>query len=366
MKILIAPNAFKGTMKAGEAAEIIRTAILDKHPDYDIKACPIADGGDGTCLLLTQAMGLEKRELLALDPLGRPVKGFYGWDIGSEKAFVDVSTVSGVGLLKAEERDPFITCTYGTGELIKAAYQEGAREIELGLGGSATIDMGVGILNALGFKFLNQWGREVAMFSPYFLDKIKFIQRPIEKLNLKFSLLCDVQNQFLGPAGAVPVFGPQKGLEAERVEEMEGITARFFEMLQEKSPFELEDRPGFGAAGGIALGLSAFFPTNLISGPEYFFAKVGMEEKVKWADLVITGEGRYDEQSAEGKGSFILLQIAKKHAKPIHLITSGEIPGPGFDETIFLPPLPEKGDSESAKKFLLQSVTDFFKENPPE
>ncbi|WP_143961727.1 glycerate kinase [Litoribacter populi] len=360
MKILIAPNAFKGTMKAHEAAEIIRTAIKENHPEHEIKICPIADGGDGTCLLMTQAMGLEKKEMLVLDPLGRPIKGFYGWDGPNQKAFVDVSTVSGVGLLKAEERDPFTSCTYGTGELIRTAYQNGAKEIELGLGGSATIDMGVGILKALGFNFLNQWGREVAMFSPYFLDKIKLIQRPLEKFELKFTLLCDVDNPFQGTEGAVPVFGPQKGLEAEGLEELQNITNRFFELLQDKSPFDLEDKPGYGAAGGIAVGLSAFFLTDLVSGPKYFFSKVNMEDKVKWADLVITGEGRYDLQSAAGKGSYKLMQLGKSHSKPIYLITSGDVPGPGFEETIFLPPLPEKGDSDSAKKFLFEAVKNFF------
>jgi glycerate 2-kinase len=360
MKILIAPNAFKGTMKADEAAGIIQEAIKEVIPETQFKLCPIADGGDGTFLLLAKALKLPVYEQVALDPLGRPVIGCYSVDSKSSKAFLDVSTVSGVKWLAEEERDPFTTCTYGTGELIRAAVERGANHIKLGLGGSATIDMGLGILRALEYVFLDAMGREVSMFSPGFLGKIKHIQRPVVKRELKFTLICDVNNPFFGPEGAVPVFGPQKGLLTQDQGKLEEATEDFYRLLRQKSQTELVDRPYFGAAGGIGLGLSAFFPTEMVKGPDFFFEKVDMAKKIDWADLVITGEGRYDSQSSSGKGSFELLKLCQAKGKKINLITSGDTPGEGFAKTIFLPPLPHKGDSDAAKAFLFQAVKDHF------
>jgi glycerate 2-kinase len=360
MKILIAPNAFKGTMKADEAAGIIKEAIEKVVPETQFKLCPIADGGDGTFLLLAKALKLPVYEQVALDPLGRPVIGCYSVDSTSSKAFLDVSTVSGVKWLAEEERDPFTTCTYGTGELIRAAVERGANHIKLGLGGSATIDMGIGILRALGYMFLDMMGREISMFSPGYLGKIRHIQRPVKKRELKFTLICDVNNPFFGQDGAVAVFGPQKGLLPEDQGKLEEASKEFYELLRQKSQNPLEDRPYFGAAGGIGLGLSAFYPTELVKGPDFFFEKVGMANKVDWADLVITGEGRYDSQSSAGKGSFELMKHCHAKGKKIYLITSGDTPGEGFAKTIFLPPLPHKGDSDAARALLYRAVKDQF------
>ena len=362
MKILIAPNAFKGTMTAEEASAIIREVIYDQFPDTEFILCPIADGGDGTSYLLAKALALPLSQMVALDALGRPVPGYYAMDIESSSALLDVSTVSGIHLLQKEERDPFCTCTYGTGELIRAALAEGAKHIELGLGGTASIDMGIGVLRGLGFLFLDQNGREVPMFSPGYLDKIKHIQRPLSKLDLEFTLLCDVENTFFGPQGAIPVFGAQKGLPQEREGDLIRSAEYFFGLLKSKTKKHLQDQPGFGAAGGIAMGLSAFFPVEIVNGSDYFFQKVNMEEHIKWADLIITGEGKYDEQSAQGKGSYKLMKLAKKSNKKIVLITSGNDYGEGFDDVIYLPPLGPKKESEEAMASLHTSVKAFFKE----
>jgi len=359
MNILIAPNAFKGTMTAVEAAKIIRDAICLIHPDSKCIMCPIADGGDGTSFLLAKVLKLPLTYQMALDAIGRPTEGYFA--MSKETALMDVSTVSGIHLLSKVERDPFVTGTYGTGELIAAAIDKGAVEIELGLGGTASIDMGIGILRGLGFIFLDEYGREIPMFSPHFLSKIRHIQRPVRKLNISFTLLCDVQNLFFGAQGAVPVFGPQKGLEESQFQHYSEAAEAFFQLLKTKTGKDLVDRPSFGAAGGVAVGLGAFFPIKIVNGSEHFFEKVQMDRQVRWADLIITGEGKYDDQSAEGKGSFKLMQLAHRYQKKIHLITAGDDQGLGFDEVIRLPPLGPKKESGEAMKFLDQAVRDFYK-----
>jgi len=360
MNILVAPNAFKGTMTAVEAAKIIREAICQIYPEIKFIMCPIADGGDGTSFLLAKILDLPMTYLMALDALGRPIQGYYAMSKEGTSALMDVSTVSGIQHLKKEERDPLCTTTYGTGEIIAEAVSRGASEIVLGLGGTASIDMGIGILRGLGYLFLDEYGREIPMFSPDYLAKIRHIQRPIKKFSLQFKLLCDVHNPFFGKGGAIPVFGPQKGLKEGQVNTLLDASSSIFKLLQSKTNNELEDQPGFGAAGGIAVGLSAFYDTELINGSDYFFDKVEMSRQVRWADLIITGEGKYDSQSAEGKGSFKLMQLARECQKKIFLITAGDDAGEGFDEVVYLPPLGPNKDSGEAKRFLHEAVYEFF------
>ncbi|MFD2034541.1 glycerate kinase [Belliella marina] len=340
MKILIAPNAFKGTMEAHVAATIIKDTLLGCDRNLMTELCPIADGGDGTCFLLGQALGLRQTQLYALDAIGRPRLGYYFMDPAQSTAYLDISTVSGIKFLKPHEINPWIANSYGTGELVKDAISHGAKHIILGLGGSASIDLGVGILRALGYLFLDGKGRELSMFSENLLAKIKHIQAPIEKRALKFTILCDVENPFFGERGAIPVFGPQKGLDAglhgEFLEQCENL----IQILGKKSAGEIEDRPGFGAAGGVAFGLAHFFPVAIEMGSKWFFDKTEIQNKIQSADLIITGEGRYDSQSAGGKGSYELLQLAKKHQKKTILITSGkEGRQDGFDRVMTLPEL---------------------------
>ncbi|MCH6198199.1 glycerate kinase [Aquiflexum sp. LQ15W] len=359
MNLLIAPNAFKGTIEADEAAEIIGNAILGKMQDANLTVCPIADGGDGTCFLLGKALNLQQVFEIALDPLGRPMQGFYFFDPRQKTAYLDVSTVSGIKSLKPHERNPWITGTFGTGELIKKAADSGAEHIILGLGGSATVDLGIGILRGLGFLFLDEKGREIPVFSEGFISKIRFIQSPIPKPNFKFTCLCDVNNHFFGPSGAIPVFGPQKGLKLEDLEKFENECSKILELMAKKSGKQLADIESFGAAGGIAFGLSFFFPVEIEMGAKWFFEKVGIESKIKSADIIITGEGKFDSQSASGKGSFELLQLAKKHDKETVLITSGKGgKDSGFDRVIQLPELDfnSKGFIDIAKMNLFNAV----------
>lgn len=340
MKWLVAPNAFKGTIEADRAAALIKDTIIGSNPTHEVSVCPIADGGDGTCHLLSEILGLERINAMACGPLGSPMEGFFSLDSPTNTAFLDVSTVSGIKWLKEFQKDPWTCSSYGTGELVVMAIENGAREIVLGLGGSATVDMGTGILRALGFLFLDKNGREIPVFSPGFLSKVAHIQQTKTITDIKFTILCDVENTYFGDRGAIPVFGPQKGLREADFEKFEQDSQRVFELLQKKSKLDLTDKKGFGAAGGIALGLSAFFDTQLVSGAGYFFEKVKMADRIQDADIIITGEGRYDHQSDEGKGSHELLKLAHSLDKKIWLITSGkDARGSAFDRVLELPDL---------------------------
>lgn len=346
MKYLIAPNAFKGTLAAKEAAAI----IAEKIGAYSGSKCllqPVADGGDGTCGLLVDSLGLEKVQVLTLNAIGQPVLGFFGWDPIQKKAYLDVSTASGIGMLEIRQKKPNLASTYGTGLIIKHAIQHGAREIIMGLGGSATVDLGIGILGALGILFLDENGREIPFFSPEFLQKIRHIQLTPQVSKIRFTCLCDVKNLFLGSEGAIPVFGPQKGIDSDQIESFELDGRKVLDLLVKKSTKPWIDLPGYGAAGGIAVGLQFFFPTEIKFGADYFFELVGLGEKVKEVDWIITGEGQYDSQSDQGKASFALLQLAKINGKRIALITSGsggrgtdfdlvlELPALDFSESVF-------------------------------
>ena len=340
MKFLIASNALKGTLSAIEASKLIASAIREVLPDSELLVQPVADGGDGTCELLMDSLKLEKVSLWSLDAIGRPIFGYFGWDSHTQTAYLDVSTFSGIGVLSDFQKEPKTASTFGTGLAICKAIELGAKEIVLGLGGSATIDLGAGILGALGFLFLDEKGREIALFSPDFSSKTRHIQQPLKPLNVKFTCLCDVKNTFFGERGAIPVFGPQKGLKAEDLGLFESTIETFFDVLVKKSKRESEDKPGFGAAGGIAMGLDLFFPTKLEYGARYFFDQVGLESKLDGVDWIITAEGRYDDQSAEGKGCFELLRLARNTGKKIALITSGdEGENAGFDLVMKLPDL---------------------------
>lgn len=340
MNVLISPNAFKGTMSAREAGEIIKDFIESEFPQVTTALLPIADGGDGTCELLTEILGLKKKKVWSLDAIGRPIPCSYGWDKTLKRAFIDVSSASGIANLKGYELDPFVASSYGTGLLVKDAIDLGAEEIVLGLGGSATVDLGVGILAAMGIAFLDQKGRQLAQYSPDFLSKIKYIQKSPHSPKIKFTCLCDVKNTFFGDRGAIPVFGPQKGILPNQIESYQSVSESVISQIFQKQKKEFIDKPGFGAAGGIAVGLSAFFETDIYFGSSYFFEKVELESKMNWADIILTGEGRYDDQSAEGKTCFELMQLAHLKSKKIVLITSGNESGTRqFDQILKLPDL---------------------------
>jgi glycerate kinase len=340
MNVLISPNAFKGTLAADEVGEIIQSYVNRTYPEYQTKIVPLADGGDGTCSLLTKVLYLEYEELWTLNAYGRPIGGGFGWSEKDKTAYIDISNASGLGSLQNQHLDPLIASTFGTGLVLKKAIDRGAKHIVLGLGGSASIDLGAGIISALGILLLDEKGRELTPFSPNYLSKIKHIQFSPKLPQIEFTLLCDVRNFFFGKHGAIKVFGPQKGLNPEDADSFEKTCEEVLLKLYSKSKKEFIEEEGFGAAGGIAAGLSAFFPCEIKMGSNYFFEKAKLPEYVAWADLIITGEGKYDTQSKGGKASFELLQLSKNQGKKIALITGGDdLIEDEFDLIIRLPDL---------------------------
>lgn len=349
MNFLIAPNAFKGTIEASEAAIIISQEIKNL-PNSSCIFQPVADGGDGTCALMIDSLGLEKIQVWTLNAVGQPAMGYFGWDHESKKAYLDVSTASGLGSLEWFQKNPQVTSTFGTGLLIRHAVELGAVEIIVGLGGSATIDMGAGILAALGVLFLDENGRVLTDFSPNYLEKIRRIQLSPHIPKIRFTCLCDVRNPFLGDKGAVSIFGPQKGLRPDQIQSFANSCQAVLDLLIKKSKNDWKDTPGFGAAGGIAMGLQFFFSTDIKFGAAYFFELTGIKKKIESVDWVITGEGQYDAQSDQGKASFELLTLAKQAGKKIALITAGNGgKNEGFDRVLELPPLDFSASDYKAK-----------------
>ncbi len=340
MKFLVAPNAFKGTLSGKEAAELISATLKRERPGDDLFVQPVADGGDGTCELLIESLGLEKIRCGSLNAIGQPILGFFGWDKVHQRAFLDVSTCTGLGILKDEQKNPWLASSFGTGILIQKAIQLGAKELVLGLGGSASIDLATGILMSFGFRFLDKSGREIPAFSPGLLDDCKHIQAPIGRSKVKFTCLCDVRNPFFGESGAVRVYGLQKGLEKNHQPDFELAVNSIFQLMLKKSQKSWRDQAGFGAAGGIAMGLDLFFQTEIKFGADYFFDQVKMASQIEKVDWVITGEGRFDAQSNQGKACFELLQLTRSKGKKIAIITSGdEANAFDFDLVMKLPSL---------------------------
>lgn len=366
MNVLISPNAFKGTLAADEVGEIIQSVINETYPEYRTKIVPLADGGDGTCSLLTKALNLQYEEFWTLNAYGRPIRGGFGWNSKDKTAFLDVSVASGLGVLQNQQLDPFVASTFGTGMILQKAIDHGARQIVLGLGGSASIDLGTGMLAALGILMLDEKGRELTPFSPNYLSKIKHVQFSPKLPKIEFTLLCDVRNLFFGEHGAIRVFGPQKGLKSEAADSFEKTCQEVLFRFYSKSKKEFVDKEGFGAGGGIAAGLSAFFPCEIKMGSSYFFEKAKLPEYVAWADLIITGEGKYDTQSKGGKASYELLQLAKNQRKKIGLVTGGDdsIEDP-FDIIIRLPDLDFSKSNylSTAKSNLIASFKSNLKAN---
>ncbi|WP_250632888.1 glycerate kinase [Rhodoflexus caldus] len=341
MQILVAPNAFKGTIEADHAAQIIAETLQAKYPQADITQCPIADGGDGTCRLLGEALQWQSHTVLATDARGRDIEATCYFDTAANTVCADVSSASGIRHLSLGEKDVWSASTFGTGQTIADALKKGAQEIILGLGGSASVDMGLGILQALGLELYDADNQLIKPFSFRWLERITRLSAEQLMPLAKITCLCDVDNTFFGAQGAIPVFAPQKGLQAADMPAFTANAERIFQLLRQLNP-TLADRPCFGAAGGIALGLSAFYPVEIRSGSAYFFEAVQMEQRVAQSDWIITGEGRYDFQSESGKGCHALLLLAKKHGKRISLISSGSaemLANTGFDDIYLLPPL---------------------------
>ncbi|MGI6707289.1 MAG: glycerate kinase [Clostridia bacterium] len=318
MKILLAPDSFKGSLSSLEVIKILKRSARRVFPSVDFLEVPIADGGEGTVDALVIAGGGEYREKIVKDPLGRPVKARYGI-IRQRTAVIEMAQASGLPLLPAEERNPLITTSYGTGELIRAALDEGLRDIIIGIGGSATNDGGIGAVQALGIKFVDAQGKELG-FGGRELARIESIS--IEGLDprikeSRITVICDVTNPLTGGKGATAVYGPQKGATEEMLKELEAGMKHYARLLRETTGLDMDRIPGSGAAGGLGAALVGFFHAVLKPGAETILDLVGFDELLEGVDLVVTGEGKMDGQSLYGKTPLGVAERCRRRGIPV-------------------------------------------------
>jgi glycerate kinase len=330
MNILIAPDSFKGSVTAKEAARAMKEGIRKAQAKADVQMIPMADGGEGTMISLVEATGGSFHEVEVEDPLGRPILSQYGILGDRQTAVIELASASGLHTLTQEELNPLVASTYGTGQLFLHALNGGIRNFIVCLGGSATNDGGSGILKALGFRFLDENGNELkpgglGLQDLHWIDDAHVMPAVRESV---FQIACDVNNPLLGPNGASCVFGPQKGATPEMAEELDEALRVFADCIERKCGRSVHRVPGAGAAGGAAAGLLAFLNADLKPGVELVMEAVHFEELIQREsfDFLLTGEGKVDSQTISGKVVAGLAAVAKQYHLPT-IALAGSVEG---------------------------------------
>lgn len=325
MKIVIASDSFKGSASSLEIAGFIEKGIRRVDLNANVTKLPLADGGEGTVDTLVTALQGQYVEVTVTGPLGEIVNSKFGI-IGKEIAVIEMAEASGLPLIRSEERNPFKTTTYGTGELIKSALDHGVKEILLGIGGSATNDAGAGMAQALGVSFKDSQDQEIGFGAEAVtkIEKVDVSNLDPRIKNTKITILSDVTNPLCGPNGASYVFGPQKGASPQDVVQLDAILKRFGDLIERELGIHVVNQQGAGAAGGLGAGLMAFCSGTLHSGIDRVLDIINLEDHVEDANLVITGEGMMDYQSVQGKAPIGVAKIAKKYQKPVIAIVGSE------------------------------------------
>ena len=361
MRALLAFDKFKDALSAPQACALAAGSLRARQPDWTLDLCPLTDGGEGFCEILTQALGGTFEAHTVTGPRGEPVVARLGFvplalipatarrlldlpdsqlsalnsqlPLDARVAVVEMAAASGLALLAPEARDPWLTSTTGTGELIRLAARPGVAAILLGLGGSATSDLGLGALAALGLNFVSATGELIDPPSPSRWPEITRLDGRLPADLPPLRIACDVANPLLGPNGAAAIYGPQKGLRPADLRRLDNEAARLALLLctHGAKPDALMDVPGAGAAGGISFGLMAAASAQLISGFDLVSAWLDLDSRLAAADLVLTGEGRFDASSLSGKGPGALAARAAALGKPVHVfagaITAAPVPG---------------------------------------
>jgi len=326
MHILIAPNAFKNALPADEVAEAISMGLDESSLKHSSECFPVGDGGDGTGALIAKRSKGAVQQVEVEDPLGRKINASYSI-IQGDTAVIEMAAASGLRLLATEELNPLFASSFGTGQLIKDALDKNVKKIILAIGGSATVDGGCGILQALGIRFLKENG-EVLTNLPEQLHQLSFVDTALLDQRIKQTdliILCDVENKLLGPNGSAAVFGPQKGATPEVVVLLEQGLGQLASVTLHQFGIPLADIRYGGAAGGVAAGLHAYVEAKLVNGINYFLEITGFEASLKKADLIITGEGSIDEQTLQGKGPYGVAKLAAAHQIPV-IGLAGKLP----------------------------------------
>jgi glycerate kinase len=328
VKIVIAPDSFKGSLSAAEVCAAVEAGARRAVPDAEVAQVPMADGGEGTLDCFVAARGGDLVEVAATDPVGRPVKAAYALSGDGRSAVVELAAASGLPLVE-QAPDPLRADTAGTGELIADAVRRGARDVLVCIGGSASTDGGTGLLRALGVRFLDAAGADLPPGGAALarLETIDDSGVPDAVRAARFRVACDVTNPLVGPEGAAAVFGPQKGADPAQVRELDAALARFADVVAGRFGVRVHDLPGAGAAGGTCGGLVGVLGAEPSPGARLVAEAVGLDGALDGADLVITGEGRVDGQSAGGKVVSAVAALAKDRAIPAVALAGG-VTGP--------------------------------------
>ncbi len=332
MKIVIAPDSFKDSLSAQGVAEAIALGLAQVWPQATLVKCPMADGGEGTVESILAACEGELRRTRVRGPLGAAVEAAWGWLPHNYTAIIEMAEASGLQLVPPGQRDACISSTFGTGELIRAALDAGAQRVILAIGGSATNDGGAGAMQALGVKLLDAQGQSLV---PGGLALAQLVRLDLSELDprlaqVRFDIAADVNNPLCGPHGASAIFGPQKGASPAQVQQLDQALGHFAELCAQALGKDVRDEPGSGAAGGLGFAAKAFLGARFQAGVGVVAELVGLADAVKGADLVITGEGRFDAQTLRGKTPFGVARIAKQQGVPV-IVIAGTL-GEGYQE----------------------------------
>lgn len=372
MKVVIAIDSLKGSLTSIEAATAIKQGILNVDGNIDIEIKPLADGGEGTVEALVEGMNGEIETISVTGPILEKVDATYGILKDTNTAIIEMAQASGLPLVPQDLRNPLNTTTYGVGEIIKEAIKKGCRNFIVGIGGSATNDCGIGMLQALGFEFYNKENKLVGLGGKE-LNEIKYIKTDSKLKELdecKFRIACDVNNPLYGENGAAYIYGPQKGATEEIVKELDEGLRNFAKVVKNDLNKDISNIEGVGAAGGLGFGFLGFLNAKLESGIKIILDEIKLEESVKDADIVITGEGRLDNQTAMGKAPIGVAKLAKKHNAKVIAIAgcttedAVECNKEGIDAYFSIVnstmSIEEAMKPEIAKNNIIQTVTQIF------
>lgn len=320
MKIVVAMDSLKGSLSSLEAGQAVRKGALQADPQADVSVRPLADGGEGTVEALVTGMNGTRCQVTVTGPMGEPVACTYGILPDGQTAVVEMSGAAGLTLVDPARRDPMRATTYGVGEVLRDAIGRGCRRFLVGIGGSATNDGGVGMLQALGYEFLDASGRPIAPGAAGLADlhTIRADHVLPQLARCTFKIACDVTNPLCGPQGCSTVYGPQKGATPAMIEKMDGWLDRYAALAARLYPDKADpDHPGAGAAGGMGFAFLAFTNAVLESGIDIVLTETALAAYIRQADLVVTGEGRLDGQTAMGKAPVGVARLAKRYGKPV-------------------------------------------------
>ncbi len=332
MKVVIAPQSFKGSISALDAARAIEEGVLRVVPDAGTVLVPVADGGDGTLEALVEATGGEVRSTTVTGPIGKPVVAEWGALGDGQTAVIEMARTSGLAMLSLAERDPLRATTYGLGEVLREALDAGFRSFIVGIGGSATNDGGAGMAQALGVRLLDETGNDLPPGGAALADLRRIDVSGLDDrvMEARFSVACDVSNPLTGPEGASAVYGPQKGATPDLVEQLDAALKNFAKVVERDTGTSIDAVRGSGAAGGLGGGMMAFLGGSLRAGVDIVLDHVGLDGKLEGADLVITGEGRIDFQTVYNKAPIGVARRAKRRGIPV-LAVCGSL-GKGFED----------------------------------